>query len=73
MNLKELKFIIDFMVNGLNSYEKPEDIEVLINISEKSIGASASSKVQYAGMGIDWEHGQFRIEPCFNMIMKVIS
>lgn len=60
MNLLELKENVDFAIEQLHSYEKPKDIQVLITLSERSIGARASTRVIYAGLGIDWKHGQFR-------------
>ena len=63
MNLKELKDNVDFTINNLNNYKKPEDISVLITLSETSVGARASSGIKYVGMGFDWEYGQFRIHP----------
>lgn len=63
MNLLELKENVDFAIEQLHSYEKPKDIQVLITLSERSIGARASTRVIYAGLGIDWKHRQFRIEP----------
>jgi DNA-directed RNA polymerase subunit RPC12/RpoP len=71
MNLKELKETIDFVIGQLrHDYEKPEQIPVLINLSENSIGARASSGVNYACMGIDWEHGQFRLQPSKSLVSK---
>lgn len=70
MNLKELKEIVDFEIKNLREYEKPEDISVLITLSESSMGARASSSIKYIGMGFDWEHGQFRIEPSLSLVRK---
>ena len=63
MNLLELKQNIEFTIKHLNEWDKAEDISVLITLSESSMGSRASEKVKYVGMGIDWEHGQFRLEP----------
>lgn len=63
MKLSELKATVDFTIECLRDYESPDDIEVLITLSDNSVGARASSTVRYAGMGIDFEHGQFRIAP----------
>lgn len=63
MNLLELQQNIEFTIKYLNKWDEAKDIAVLITLSESSIGARASEKVKYAGVGIDWEHGQFRIEP----------
>ena len=63
MNLSELKTIIDSTVNNLRDYQDSKSIPVLITLSDKSIGARSSSRVDFAGMGFDWEHGQFRLEP----------
>jgi len=63
MNLLELKQNIEFTIKHLNEWDKVEDIFVLITLSESSIGSRASEKIKYVGMGMDWEHGQFRLEP----------
>lgn len=70
MNLKELKGTIDFTISTLHKYESPEDIPVLITLSEPSVGSRASSGVIYVGTGIDWEHGQLRIEPEQKLVRK---
>lgn len=62
MNLKELKTRVDFALDRLKSYENPEDIPVLITLSETSMGARAFAHVKYASLGTDWERGQFRLE-----------
>lgn len=62
MNLEELKNIVDRTIEHLYDKE-PKDVPVLITLSENSMGARASCFVKYAGLGFDWEHGQFRIEP----------
>ncbi|MFS0643835.1 hypothetical protein [Siminovitchia sp. 179-K 8D1 HS] len=69
MNLMELKTIIDTTIEHL-CYEKPENVPVLITLSESSVGARASSAVRYAGLGFDWEHNQFRIEPSKTLVTK---
>jgi YHS domain-containing protein len=69
VNLKELKLIIDSTIDNLH-YEKPENIPVLITLSESSIGSRAASSVEYAGMGFDWERGQFRLEPSKSLVTK---
>jgi hypothetical protein len=70
MNLKELKENIDFRIANLNTYEKAEEIPVLITLAESSIGARASCKIQSVSMGFDWEHGQIRIEPEQKLVRK---
>jgi len=61
MNLQELKITIDKTMGRLR--EKPEKIPVLITLAEKSICVRAFCNVAFAGLGFDWERGQFRIEP----------
>jgi hypothetical protein len=39
-----------------------DDFDVLISLSEPSMGARAFTKIKYVGFGIDWESGQFRLE-----------
>lgn len=63
MNLLDLKTHIDNTIENLHKYQNPKDIEVLITLSESSIGSRAFTRVKYVGMGFDWENGQFRIEP----------
>jgi hypothetical protein len=58
-----LKIIVDLTISRLRDYQKAEDIEVLITLSDASVGARASSRVEHAGLGFDWEQGQFRISP----------
>jgi len=53
---------IDYIISNLRDYENPKDIEVLITLSESSVGSRAFAKVKYVGMGFDWENGQLRIE-----------
>lgn len=70
MNLAELKDHVDFIIENSHSYNKPEDIPILITLSEPSVGTRASSGVMHVGMGIDWEHGQFRICPVAELVRK---
>lgn len=70
MNLKELKTIVDLTIKHLQSNQKPEEIQVLITLSESSIGARASSGLKYAGLGFDWEHNQFRLESSKALVSK---
>jgi len=63
LNLLDLKMNIDYIISNLRDYENPKDIEVLITLSESSVGSRAFAKVKYVGMGFDWENGQLRIEP----------
>jgi len=69
VNLKELKTVVDSTIEHLH-FEKPENISVLITLSEGSIGARASSGVKRVGLGFDWEHNQFRIEPNKALVTK---
>ena len=69
MNLNELKIMVDSTIEHLH-FEKPENIPVLITLSERSMGSRASSGVKYANMGFDWERGQFRIEPTKTLVSK---
>lgn len=70
MDLKELKAIVDFTIEHLQSHQNPEEIQVLITLSESSIGARAASGVKFAGLGFDWEHNQFRLEPIKKLVAK---
>lgn len=70
MNLDELKFVVDHTIEHLHHGMQSKDIPVLITLSENSMGARSSSNVKYAGLGFDWEHGQFRIEPEKSLVRK---
>lgn len=70
MNLLELKKIIDYTIKNLHSYQHPQEIPVLITLSESSIGSRAASGIKYAGLGFDWERGQFRLEPTKTLVTK---
>ncbi|AMN31106.1 hypothetical protein BFS06_14330 [Clostridium perfringens] len=65
MNLKELKESIDKIENH---HKNIENISVLINLKESSIGPRAFSRIKYACLGFDWEENQFRIEPEFDLV-----
>lgn len=69
INLKELKEIVDGTIEHTHDIN-PENIHVLITISEPSMGGRASSAVKFAGLGFDWERGQFRIEPSDTLVYK---
>lgn len=58
MTLNELKADIDLYVE-----EGFGDWTVLITLSEPSIGAGVSTGIHGIYPGIDWEHGQMRIDP----------
>jgi hypothetical protein len=69
MNLYELKKAVDLTIDHLH-HQNPEEIEVVITVSENSMGARASSAVKYAGKGFDWENHQFRLEPSRALVSK---
>lgn len=56
MTLSELKRQVDLFVDIGHG-----DDTVLINLSERSVGAKASAGITSLAPGIDWEHGQIRI------------
>lgn len=66
MKLKELYEISKSLVEQ----GKAED-EVLITLSEPSVGARASAPINSVYAGFDWEHGQIRIEPKNKLINKL--
>lgn len=68
MNLARLKFLINTEI----AHEKlsPEHIPVLITLSDSSVGARASIGVTHADIGMDWEAGEFRIEPMEPLVLK---
>lgn len=70
MNLKELNQNIQSTIKDLQNGRDPKNIEVLITLSESSIGARAFTKVSCVGLGFDWESGQFRIEPQKTIVSK---
>lgn len=59
MKLSELKSLIDAHIKEDCTGNEP----VLITLSNPSVGGRAFTEIKYAGLGIDWEHGQFRIQP----------
>lgn len=69
MNLEELKMIVDNTIKHLH-YEKPNEVPVLITLTESSMGARAATSVRYANMGFDWEKGQFRLEPNEKLVKR---
>lgn len=60
MTLIELKKIIDANVN--DPYTESAKLQVVVTLNEPALGARACTKVNWVGMGIDWEQNQFRIE-----------
>ncbi len=70
MNLLQLKKSVDSTIEHLPKHQNPEDIKVLISLSDSSIGPRASTLVKYACMGFDWESGQFRMEPEIELVSK---
>lgn len=57
MKLSELNEAVQRQLKGNG------DAEVMITLSEPSVGCRAFSRVTSAGLGFDWEADQFRIEP----------
>lgn len=51
---------------------KPEyaDKPLLVTTNDRSIGGRACVEVQDIYQGIDWEHGQIRIQPCEDIVKK---
>lgn len=64
-----MKLFVDKTIEHLRD-EDPKAVKVLITLSESSMGGRASSEVKYVGMGMDWERGQFRIEPTKALVNK---
>ncbi len=62
MTLSELKNAID---TAMQFERNPDNIDVVITtvLPYLTCGQRTSMEVRYVGMGIDWENGQFRIEP----------
>ena len=62
MTLTELKNAID---TALQFERNPDNIDVVITtvLPYMTCGQRPCMDVRYVGMGFDWEHGQFRIEP----------
>lgn len=63
MTLTELRDSVNHALDQRRFWHDTDDPEVVITLANPSVGARASTKVKYVGMGSDWEHGQFRIEP----------
>lgn len=70
MNLAELKGAVDHAYNALRNYEKPEEINVVLEIDEPSVGAGASVNVVHASRGFDWENGRFNIVVAEKIVRK---
>lgn len=68
MNLQQLKVTVDRTIELLQTHQSAEEIPVLITLSNNSVGARGSCEAKYIGMGFDWEHGQFRIEPSVRLV-----
>ena len=49
---------------------KGDNKEVLINLSEASVGVQAFADISYISEGFDWELNQIRIEPSKPLITK---
>lgn len=58
MKVKELKNILE-----QHSCLNDPDAEVVVRLSEPSIGPVAASDVKGAGFGFDWDKGRFLIYP----------
>lgn len=65
MKLKELYEISKSLIE-----QGKEEDDVLITLSEPSIGGRASTPINYVYAGFDWEHGQIRISPKDKLIRK---
>ena len=66
MKLKELYEISKSLIE-----QGKEEDDVLITLSEPSIGGRASTPINYVYAGFDWEHGQVRVEPKDSLINKL--
>lgn len=67
MTVKELKHIIDSQIKAMPHYE---DWEVVIPISESSVGGSPAVKTTGAGFGFDWDSGRFFVYPKEGLVKK---
>ena len=67
MKLEDLKRIIDLTIDH-NSEDK--NASVLVTLQMPSAGGRKAVQVTYAGMGFDWESGQFRIETDEELVLK---
>lgn len=71
MTLAELQRIVNGTIDRLPSYQKPEDITVIITLAHKSMGERSGCGVKAAFRGMDFERQQFRIEPHVELFRKV--
>lgn len=63
MNLAELKKRVDLTIQQIErNGNSIESIPVYVTTSDDSLGGRAKIGVIWAGMGFDWEHGEFRID-----------
>ena len=67
MTLTELR---DSVNHALDHWRNSDDPEVVITLSNPSVGPRASCGVLNATLGFDWEYGQFRIQPQENLRME---
>ncbi len=68
MRLSELKRLVDLYASDTEN--KGIDLDVVITLEEPSVGGRAKSDISDIFQGIDWEHGQLRIEPTEKLCRK---
>lgn len=66
--LKELRDCADYFIKNQPDCE---NFEVMIDLEEPSIGASASCTIKSMNKGFDWEHGQVRLTPAQALVRKM--
>lgn len=70
MNLAELKHAVDFMHSTVRSYEKPEDLGVVLVINEPSMGGRMAVNIDSVTRGFDWEEGRINIVASEKIVKK---
>lgn len=73
MNLKEMYETIKNAYENIPNNKDPEKINVVLDLSDPSIGARASVNIEGIRFGIDWESGQLRIRPTEEVVSKKYS
>lgn len=68
ISLAELQRAVD--VAASSHYRSPEEVAVLITLDQPSMGPRASVGVYHAGLGFDWEDGQFRLAPAERLVLS---